>query len=103
MFIKTKLDHLLAFAFLSISSFFLIELQLGLFFDACKISSARISAIFLVFLKDLSLAYLAIKNIAWLILLKGETSTACLFTFPPFPILVESSLGPQLPSASTKT
>ena len=40
---------------------------------------------------------------ATLTLLKGETSTACLLTTPPVPILVESSLGPALITALTKT
>ena len=40
---------------------------------------------------------------AWLILLKEETSTAYLLTLPPLPILVESSLGPQLEIALIKT
>jgi len=33
----------------------------------------------------------------------GETSTACFLTTPPAPILVESSLGPALTTALTKT
>ena len=90
-------------AFLSISSFFLIELQLGSYLAALINSSAKASAILRVFLKAFSLAYLVIKYIDWLILLNEETSTACLLTLPPFPILVESSLAPQTLIASITT
>ena len=40
---------------------------------------------------------------AKLILLIGETSTACFLATPPVPILVESSLGPASWMALTKT
>ena len=43
------------------------------------------------------------KAMAWLTLLKGETSTACRLTVPWDPIRVESSRGPVLTMASTKT
>lgn len=43
------------------------------------------------------------NQIAWLTLLKGDTSTACLLTVPARPIRVESSLGPELMIAVTKT
>ena len=43
------------------------------------------------------------SHVAWLTRLKGDTSTACRRTVPARPILVESSLGPPLATASTKT
>lgn len=42
------------------------------------------------------------NQIAWLTLLKGDTSTACLLTVPARPIRVESSRGPELIIAVTK-
>jgi hypothetical protein len=50
--------------------------------------------------------FLALKQMAKIpmeILLKEETSTACLLAVPPLPTLVESSLGPQFPMASMMT
>ena len=67
--------------------------------DAAINSAARHSAMFLVFLKEAFLAYEVKKKIAWEILLKEETSTACLLAEPPLPILVESSLGPEFVTA----
>ena len=64
-------------------------------------SSARHSAIDLTFLNEASLAPIVIKAIAWLTLRSGDTSTACRLTVPAEPILVLSSLGPQLTIAST--
>ena len=40
---------------------------------------------------------------AWLTLLRGDTSTACRLTVPARPIRVESSRGPLLVMASTRT
>lgn len=67
------------------------------------ISSAKFSAMVLMDLMDFSLHPLVMLKIATLTLLKGDTSTACLLTTPPDPILVESSLGPALITAFTKT
>jgi len=66
-------------------------------------SSARHSDTDLMFLKEASLAPVVKSTIAWLTLLRGETSIAYLLTVPPDPILVESSLAPQLATASTMT
>jgi len=41
--------------------------------------------------------------LTWLTRLSGDTSTACLLTVPARPIRVESSLGPELIIADTKT
>lgn len=65
-------------------------------------SSARHSAIVLMFLKAASRAPVVIKKIAWLTRLRGEISTACLLTTPADPILVASSRGP-LAQATYKT
>merc|ERR1719341_2793022 len=67
----------------------LLELPLA----ALISSSLRHSAMDLMFLKAASLAPVQRSQIAWLTLLKGETSTACLLTVPALPILVLSSLG----------
>jgi hypothetical protein len=63
-------------------------------FSQLIISSAKHSAIVLWFLTDAYLAPHDIKYIAKLILLIGDTSTACFLATPPDPILVESYLGP---------
>ena len=57
----------------------------------------------LMFLKAASLAPVQSSQMAWLTLLRGETSTACLLTVPARPILVLSSLGPELMMALTTT
>lgn len=41
--------------------------------------------------------------LTWLTRLSGDTSTACLLTVPARPIRVESSLGPELIIADTRT
>lgn len=83
------------------SSFFLMAYEFDEPFAALINSSARHSAIDLTFRKEASLAPMVIKAIAWLTLRSGETSTACRLTVPAEPILVLSSLGPQLTIAST--
>lgn len=65
-------------------------------------SSARHSAIVLIFLKAASRAPVHRSQIAWLTRLSGDTSTACLRTVPALPIRVESSRGPLLIIALTK-
>lgn len=45
----------------------------------------------------------SILNVTWLTLRRGDTSTACLLTVPARPIRVESSRGPLLMMAFTKT
>lgn len=67
------------------------------------ISSAKHSAMVFIFLKAWSLDPLQMLLIAWLTLLRGETSTACFLTTPPEPILVESSRAPAIITAPTKT
>merc|ERR1719397_2044550 len=66
-------------------------------------SSLRHSAMLLMFLKAASRAPVHRSQIAWLTLLKGGTSTACLLTVPARPIRVESSRGPELMMALTTT
>ncbi len=101
-FLKLSL-YRFALAILSTSSFFLMAKELELSLAQFMISSARHSAADLMFLKALFLAPWVIREIAWLTLLRGETSTACLLTVPPEPILVESSLAPPFLTASTRT
>ena len=43
------------------------------------------------------------RHVTWLTLRRGDTSTACLLTVPARPIRVESSRGPLLMMAFTKT
>jgi hypothetical protein len=43
------------------------------------------------------------RAIAWFTLLRGDTSTACRRTVPCEPMRVESSRGPVLTMASTRT
>ena len=94
----------LPLATFSIYSFFLrAQLDWMLFFSTLMSSSAKHSAMVLVALYECSLAPWVIKQMAWLTLLKGETSTACFLTTPPAPILVESSLGPANNKALTTT
>ena len=57
-------------------------------------SSARHSAMVLMFLKAASRAPVVSRKIAWFTRLRGEISTACLLTTPADPILVASSRGP---------
>lgn len=66
-------------------------------------SSAKHSAIVLMFLKAASRAPVHRSQIAWFTRRRGETSTACLLTVPARPIRVESSLGPLLIIAFTNT
>lgn len=65
-------------------------------------SSAKHSAIVLMLRNAASLAPVHNNQMAWLTLLNGETSTACLLTVPALPIRVESSRGPELIMAETK-
>lgn len=65
-------------------------------------SSAKHSAIVLMFLNAASRAPVHNNQMAWLTLRSGETSTACLLTVPARPIRVESSRGPELIMAVTK-
>jgi hypothetical protein len=73
------------------------------FLEARMSSSARHSATVLMVLRAFFLATRQSWKRAKLTLLKEETSTACLLATPPFPILVESSLGPELQTALTTT
>ena len=57
-------------------------------------SSARHSAIVLIFLNDASRAPVVSSISAWFTRRRGEISTACLFTTPADPIRVASSRGP---------
>lgn len=57
----------------------------------------------LMFLNAASRAPVQSNQMAWLTLRNGETSTACLLTVPARPIRVESSRGPELIMAVTKT
>merc|ERR1719270_1391482 len=56
-------------------------------------SSAKHSAMDLMFLKEASRAPVHSSQMAWLTRRRGDTSTACLRTVPARPILVESSRG----------
>ena len=91
------------FATLSISSFFLTAALFEDPFAALINSSAMHSPSDFIFLNAASLAPYTKNEIAWFTLLSGETSTACLFTTPPDPILVLSSLGPEFSIAYTNT
>merc|ERR1719195_1159549 len=66
-------------------------------------SSARHSAMVLMLRKAASRAPVHSSQMAWLTLLRGDTSTACLLTVPARPIRVESSRGPELMIALTST
>lgn len=66
-------------------------------------SSAKHSAIVLMFLNEVSLAPVHNNQMAWFTLRNGDTSTACRLTVPARPILVESSRGPLLMMAFTNT
>ena len=66
-------------------------------------SSAKHSAIDLMFLKAASRAPVHSSQIAWFTRLSGDTSTACRLTVPARPIRVESSRGPLLIMALTST
>merc|ERR1719320_1250112 len=66
-------------------------------------SSLRHSAMLLMLRKAASRAPVQRSQIAWLTLLRGDTSTACLLTVPARPIRVESSRGPELMIALTTT
>ena len=70
--------HLFPLATLSISSFLLIAKELAEPLAALIISSAKHSLTVLIDLNALFLAPIAINDNAWLTLLRGETSTACL-------------------------
>merc|ERR1719391_1626183 len=87
----------------SSSSFFLMAYEFDDPFAALMSSSARHSAIVLMFLKAASRAPVQSNQMAWLTLLRGDTSTACLLTVPARPIRVESSRGPELMMALTNT
>merc|ERR1711913_154547 len=95
--------YLLDLATRSSSSFFLIALLLLEPLAALISSSARHSAMVLMFLKAASRAPVHSSQTAWLTLLRGDTSTACLLTVPARPIRVESSRGPELMMALTRT
>ena len=91
----------LLFATLSSSSFFLIAYEFELPLAALISSSARHSAMLLIFRKLASRAPIVSRAMAWFTRRSGDTSTACRRTVPAEPIRVESSLGPQLTMAST--
>merc|ERR1711867_18403 len=95
--------YLLDLATLSSSSFFLMAYEFDEPLAAFISSSAKHSAIVLMFLKADSLAPVHNNQIAWLTRRRGDTSTACLLTVPARPIRVESSRGPELMIAFTRT
>lgn len=66
-------------------------------------SSARHSAMLLMFLKAASRAPMHSSHTAWLTRRSGDTSTAWRRTVPARPIRVESSRGPLLMTAVTST
>ena len=66
-------------------------------------SSARHSAMDLMFLNADSRAPVQSSHMAWLTRLRGDTSTAWRRTVPARPMRVESSRGPLLMMALTKT
>ena len=101
-FEKTKNFYLLDTATLSNSSLFLNAYELGDSLAALISSSAKHSAMVLMFRKADSRAPVHNNQMAWLTRLSGETSTAWRLTVPARPILVESSLGPLFLMASTK-
>jgi len=86
-------------ATLSTSIFFLMQAEFGLLAAHSMISSAKHSAIDLMFLNALFLAPSTINAMAMLIRVNGATSTACLRTTPALPTLVESSRGPPFSRA----
>merc|ERR1712018_24155 len=90
------LIYLLDLATLSNSSFFLIAKLFDEPLAAFISSSAKHSAIVLMFLNAAFLAPVHNNQMAWLTRLVGEISQACRLTDPALPILVESSLGPLL-------
>merc|ERR1712018_3161 len=94
---------LLDLATLSNSSFFLIAKLFDEPLAAFISSSAKHSAMVLMFLNAAFLAPVHNNQIAWLTRRVGETSQACLLTEPALPILVESSRGPELTIAFTMT
>lgn len=85
------------------SSFFLIAYEFDEPLAALISSSAKHSPIVLMLRKAASLAPVHSNQIAWLTRRNGDTSTACLLTVPARPIRVESSLGPELMMAVTRT
>ncbi|KAH3794287.1 hypothetical protein DPMN_147818 [Dreissena polymorpha] len=66
-------------------------------------SSARHSAMDLMFLKEASRVPVHSSQMAWLTRRRGDTSTAWRLTVPARPIRVESSRGPLLMMAVTHT
>lgn len=101
--ITSKHVYRLDLATRSSSSFFLIAYELDEPLAALISSSAKHSAIVLILRKAASLAPVHNNQIAWFTLRNGDTSTACLLTVPARPIRVESSLGPELMMAVTRT
>ena len=95
--------YLLDLATRSNSSFFLIAYEFEEPFAALISSSAKHSAIVLMLRNAASLAPVQSNQIAWFTRRSGETSTAWRLTVPALPILVESSRGPELIIAVTKT
>ena len=72
-------------------------------FAALINSSAKHSAMDLIFRNEASLAPVHSNQIAWLTRRNGDTSTACRRTVPALPIRVESSRGPLFMMAFTRT
>lgn len=70
--------------------------------EALISSSAKHSAMVLMFLKAASRAPVHSSHIAWLTRRRGDTSTAWRRTVPARPIRVESSRGPEFMMANTK-
>ena len=80
-----------------------VTFKIRLTFEALISSSAKHSAMDLIFLKEASRAPVHNNHMAWLTRLNGATSTACRRTVPARPMRVESSRGPLLMMASHKT
>merc|ERR1712121_500555 len=99
---ETTSVYLLDLATRSNSSFFLIAYEDEEPLAALISSSAKHSAMVLMLRKAASRAPVQSSQMAWLTLLRGDTSTACLLTVPARPIRVESSRGPELMMAWTR-
>lgn len=95
--------YLLDLATRSSSSFFLIAYEFEEPLAALISSSARHSAIVFMLRNAASRAPVHNNQIAWFTRRSGDTSTACLLTVPARPIRVESSRGPELMIAVTRT
>lgn len=101
--VTMKKTYRLDLATRSSSSFFLIAYEFEEPLAALMSSSARLSAMDLMFLNEASRAPVQSSQMAWFTRRSGETSTAWRRTVPARPIRVESSRGPELMIAVTNT